>query len=164
MSIRQRVVVLLTLVSLAACDDGGSGDGSTTIDTGRATPTSASTATTVAPPRTSNSELPKGSDVSVFPDGDIDANLQPFIDQATTDLATRLDIDATSITTVSAVLVTWNDSSLGCPQPGMQYLQVLQDGAVIELRVDDTIYRYHSGGNSGPFPCDRPLDPPPTRL
>ena len=32
------------------------------------------------------------------------------------------------------------------------------------LKLDDTIYRYHSGGNSGPFPCDRPLDPPPTRL
>lgn len=164
MSTRHRVLVVSTLLALTACNGGGAGDDSTTVDTGRATPTSASAATTVATPRTSNSEPPKGSDVSVFPDGDIDPNLQPFIDQATTDLATRLEITATDITPVSAVLVTWNDSSLGCPEPGMQYLQVLQDGAVIELRADDTIYRYHSGGNRGPFPCDRPLDPPPTRL
>ena len=94
--------------------------------------------------------------------GDIDEGLRPFIDQATEDLAARLAIDPADIEALSAVLVTWPDSSLGCPQPGMQYAQVLTDGSIIELGVgegdDMVVYRYHTGGSSGPFLCDQPLD------
>lgn len=87
--------------------------------------------------------------------GDIDAGLQPFIGQATDDLAARLDIDASTITTHAAVLVVWPDSSLGCPQPDMQYAQVLTDGSVIELEHDGDIYRFHTGGANAPFICEQ---------
>src|SRR5688572_30891918 len=34
---------------------------------------------------------------------------------------------------VSAEAVQWNDSSLGCRQPGQQYLQVITDGHVLQF-------------------------------
>ena len=77
-------------------------------------------------------------------------------------LAVQLhEIEPDSIEVLTAVLVTWPDGSLGCPEPDMIYATVLTDGSVIELGVDDLVYRYHSGGDRPPFPCDRPLDPAP---
>ena len=114
------------------------------------------------PATTTSDGPPEGSDTTVYERGDIDEGLRPFIDQATEDLAARLAIDPADIEALSAVLVTWPDSSLGCPQPGMQYAQVLTDGSIIELGVgegdDMVVYRYHTGGSSGPFLCDQPLD------
>jgi hypothetical protein len=85
-----------------------------------------------------------------------DSGLQKFIAQAKQDLAQRLDIDPDQIEVVEAKAVVWPDSSLGCPQPGMAYLQVLQDGLLIRLKVGDKIYNYHSGGNRPPFLCENP--------
>lgn len=102
--------------------------------------------------------IPMPSDVSVFEPGTIDPALQPFIDIATADLAERLAVPETEVTVVSAVLVVWPDGSLGCPMPGMEYIQVLQDGSVIELEVGGAFYRYHTGGRQAtPFLCDQPL-------
>ncbi len=89
--------------------------------------------------------------------GDIAPGLQPLIDQATADLAGLLGVDASDITTHAAVLVTWPDASVGCPRPGMNYPQVMTDGSIIELAYDGVVYRYHSGGRSGPFQCPTPL-------
>lgn len=107
---------------------------------------------------------PVGSATSVYPAGDIDPGLSPYIRVATADLAERLAVDPSTITAVSGVLVVWPNAALGCPQPGMQYAQVAVDGSVIELRANDRVYRYHTGGDRGPFPCDVALDPLPTRL
>jgi len=38
----------------------------------------------------------------------------------------------------------------------MGYLQTPVDGSLIELSVDGTTYRYHSGGARGPFLCENP--------
>ena len=117
----------------------------------------------LTPPKPSTSTtggVPVGSDEPLYP-GQVDAGLNPFIDTAIADLAERLGVDPQEITTVSAVLVTWPDGSLGCPQPGMEYAQVLQDGSIIELRYAAKVYRYHSGGNRTPFLCDQPLAAPP---
>lgn len=110
------------------------------------------------PPTTGG--VPVGSEKPLYP-GQIDSGLTPFVDVAITDLAERLGADPEQITTVSAVLVTWSDGSLGCPLPGMAYAQVLQDGSIIELSYATKVYRYHSGGNRIPFLCDQPLAAPP---
>lgn len=73
--------------------------------------------------------------------------------QAKQDLAKQLTISVDQISLVEAQEVTWPDSSLGCPQLGMMYTQVLVDGYLIRLRVGDRIYEYHSGGNRPPFLC-----------
>ncbi|MGD9318190.1 MAG: hypothetical protein PVG56_15245, partial [Anaerolineae bacterium] len=49
--------------------------------------------------------------------------------------------------------VEWSDGSLGCPQPGMAYKQVPQEGVLIRLSVSGTIYNYHGGGSRDPFLC-----------
>ena len=130
-------------------------------DDGAPTPSTLVLATP-APDKTSTQPGPiEPSTDTVYEVGLIDRGLTPFVDRAVDDLATRLEIEPDSIEVLTAVLVTWPDGSLGCPEPDMIYATVLTDGSVIELGVDDLVYRYHSGGDRPPFPCDRPLDPAP---
>ena len=83
----------------------------------------------------------------------IEPSMQGLVDQAVADLAKRLDIDASSITTVSAAAVVWPDGSVGCPRPGLLYPQVRVDGALIVLSAGGETYRYHSGGSRSLFLC-----------
>ncbi len=64
---------------------------------------------------------------------------------AVEDLAARVGVDADAVTVVSARAVTWPDSSLGCPQPGMRYLPRVVDGSLVELEVAGARYRYTGG-------------------
>ena len=89
-----------------------------------------------------------------------DAGLQNLIDKAVVDLANRLSIPATEITLLDATSMVWPDASLGCPQPGMAYAQVPEDGLLIRLQVGDQIYPYHSGGLRDPFLCETILKDP----
>lgn len=177
-------VALAVAVAACAADDAATSVGETTADTGPIT--TASAATTAAaggdstadgaddtrPPATSAMPTPSdptpggsttvpGPPVSaaepLYAPGDIDAGLQPFIDQAAADLAARLAVDRDQISTHAAVLVVWPDTSLGCPQPDMSYAQVLTDGSVIELEHAGDVYRYHTGGERGPFICEQPI-------
>jgi hypothetical protein len=88
--------------------------------------------------------------------GEIDPGLQPLIELAIVDLSERLDVDASDIAVLDARLVTWPDSSMGCPEPGQVYLPVVADGSIIELAVDDVVYTYHTGGDIyEPFLCEQ---------
>ena len=93
-----------------------------------------------------------------------DAGLQNLIEKAKADLAQRLKISVNEITLVEATSVVWPDASLGCPQPGMAYIQVPEDGLLIKLQVGDQAYSYHSGGFRDPFLCEtvyKDPNPPP---
>lgn len=87
----------------------------------------------------------------------IDKGLQPFIDDAVNQLVETLGVASADITVQAARLVVWTDSSLGCPDPKMEYAQVPADGSVIELVVDGETYWFHSGGSRTPFPCTSAL-------
>jgi hypothetical protein len=167
----RRVVLAVSVVlvaALAGCSsdgDGASQESSAVTPATGAPATGAPTtdaSTTAGAPATTNAAEPQGSDTTVYEQGDIDEGLRPFIREATDDLAARLAIDPADVEVLTAVLVTWPDASLGCPQPGMQYAQVLTDGSIIELGVGEggetVVYRYHTGGSSGPFLCDQPLE------
>lgn len=80
---------------------------------------------------------------------------QPLVEQARSDLARRLSVPAERIEVVEVRSVVWPDGSLGCPQPGMRYIQVLTDGALILLRYEGRTYEYHSGGSRPPFLCEQ---------
>lgn len=86
---------------------------------------------------------------------------ESLIDQAKADLAARLDISVQEIDVVEFRHVTWRDSSLGCPQPGRVYMQVLSDGSLIRLEAGGSVYEYHSGRGRGPFLCENPKPPAP---
>ena len=94
-----------------------------------------------------------------------------LIDKAKSDLAQRTGIEKDEIMLHEYRMVTWPDASLGCPQPGMAYAQVLVDGYLIMLRAGLGIYNYHGGGypDRGPFLCEggmgaKIIVPPPAGL
>lgn len=80
----------------------------------------------------------------------------PLVVQAMKDLAKQTGIPLDQITLVSNESVTWPDGALGCPQPGMAYMQVLVDGSRIILSAGGKTYEYHSGDRRGAFLCTNP--------
>lgn len=107
--------------------------------------------------------LPRvATDTSTEKVAPVSASLMPIVDSARQDLSGRLGVAENSIATVLAEFVTWPDSSLGCPRPGMSYLQVLTDGARIRLQAGGAVYEYHSGPTGVPFLCESSLFQAPT--
>ena len=161
---RRHIVIAVLLVTAVGC---AADDGAATTSTGSVPVTETSVTSSPIAPTTTDGDG-EGSDVPPQPiepfyeAGNIDSGLQPFIDQAAADLAIKLGVDVGGITTHAAVLVVWPDASLGCPQPDMQYTQAQTDGSIIELELDGSIYRYHTGGARGPFICDQPVSKPPS--
>jgi len=78
-----------------------------------------------------------------------------FIKQAKEDLAKRLKVDINQIELLEFKAVLWPDGGMGCPRPGMVYIQVQQEGYRIRLRVGDRLFAYHGGGNRPPFLCEK---------
>jgi hypothetical protein len=125
---------------------------STTVAAQDQSPTPTSSTPLGAPPLT---VVAITQETTVTPSAGIDPSMQPLVNQAVADLADRLQIDASKIVAVSAQAMSWPDKSLGCPQPGMVYNQVMVDGALIHLSVGGTTYNYHSGGSRAPFLCQK---------
>jgi hypothetical protein len=86
-------------------------------------------------------------------------NLQNLIEKAKEDLTQRLSISTIQINVVDAKEVIWSNSSLGCPQPGMLYAEVLTPGYLIRLNANDQDYEYHAGKGSAIFYCENPTPP-----
>lgn len=91
-----------------------------------------------------------GGEISLGP------GLQRLVDLAKQDLGARLGLEQAEIEIVQAEYVTWRDSSVGCPQPGYQYTQVLTNGSLIRLGANKQVYHYHSGRNRPPTLCENP--------
>ena len=70
---------------------------------------------------------------------------QALVQLAKEDLARRLDLSVSQISVVSAEPVDWPDTSLGCPQPGMMYAEVITPGYRIVLGATGQTYDYHTG-------------------
>jgi len=51
--------------------------------------------------------------------------------------------------------MNWPDSSIGCPQPGVSYLQVVTPGTVVMLRAGSKAYRVHVSDTRAII-CDGP--------
>lgn len=83
----------------------------------------------------------------------LDASVQQMVTQAREDLAVQLSIDPARVELIDVSSVTWPDSSLGCPRPGMAYTQVTVDGILIRFQVAGQSYEYHGGGGRAPFLC-----------
>ena len=86
-------------------------------------------------------------------------DLETLIEKAKADLAQQLSIAESTTKLVTAIKATWPDSSLGCPQPGIAYSQVLTDGFLIRLEADGNVYEYHTDANEQVFFCENPEFP-----
>lgn len=60
------------------------------------------------------------------------------------DLARRLEVSPEAIEVLSVEAVDWPDTSLGCPQPGMMYAQVITPGFRVLLKAEGESYEYHA--------------------
>jgi len=90
------------------------------------------------------------------PCGEADPACTAAAEASRVDLATHLDIELDQIDLLRKDRVTWNDGSLGCPQPDRAYTQAVVNGLFIELRVCETSYLYHAGPAGKPFLCVQP--------
>jgi len=63
---------------------------------------------------------------------------------AVEDLARRLDIPREQIRVLKVERVEWGDTSLGCPQPGKMYAQVVTPGYRVSLEAKGKTYEYHT--------------------
>ncbi len=68
----------------------------------------------------------------------------PVVDMAIQNLSERLKIPASDIQLVSEDAVDWPDTSLGFPEKGMMYAQVITPGFKIILKAGNKLYEYHS--------------------
>lgn len=83
-------------------------------------------------------------------------DLQKLIEKAKEDLANRLTISKDQISFIEIFEVTWPDSSLGCPQKGLAYAQVMTPGYLIRLASGNSQYEYHSGKGPDVIFCSNP--------
>lgn len=81
-------------------------------------------------------ELPEGLPVP--------AAAQPAVDRATADLAARRGLEPAAIAVVLVEAVEWPDGSLGCPEPGRAYPQVITPGWRILLQAAGETVAYHA--------------------
>ena len=84
----------------------------------------------------------KESDVTL--EINVPAEAQPAVLAALNDLAQRISVELNQIMIESFDIVEWSDSSLGCPEPGKMYSQVITPGYRIMLKSGDMTYEYHA--------------------
>jgi hypothetical protein len=96
---------------------------------------------TISPTRT-----PLTEEEIMTPDDTVPPSAQQVVQLAKEDLARRLDLPPEAIEVVSVEEVDWPDTSLGCPEPGMMYAQVITPGFQVVLEAEGQMYEYHTGG------------------
>jgi hypothetical protein len=92
---------------------------------------------------------------AALPKGTVDDKQLPFGHQmlaAQQDLAKRLNVPVREIRVAGAKRMTWNDASLGCPEAGFHYAQVVTEGWVLTLRHGERDYTYHADTHHA-IPC-----------
>lgn len=69
---------------------------------------------------------------------------QTAVDAVLRDAATRLGAPAAQLRIERAEARDWNDSSLGCPQPGFMYAQVITPGYFVVVSGGGKRLEYHT--------------------
>lgn len=123
---------------------------------------------TITPPQTpqhSVSPLPRPKhNVSPLPTPEppnretaveIPAQAVDAVARARADMSEQLGISQEQIVVVSIEDVQWRDASLGCPQPGMMYAQVITPGYRMILKSGEKQFKYHSAkGQDNAVQCE----------
>jgi hypothetical protein len=83
-----------------------------------------------------------------------EATMKAMSELARQKLAEELEIGVDQIQVVSADPTYWSDTSLGCPQPGMTYPQVMTPGYRVTLVVGNDVYTYHTDTKQTVVRCE----------
>lgn len=166
---RAAALVGAVALGLTACGE-ASGPGSTPGPTSTTTTPAETTGPdeTASAPSTSEDEMESAKPVPVptsavpeLPTGRVpEAVLERAdVQAAVADYAERMDVPVDEVEVAGFAEVTWNDGSIGCPEPGMMYTQALVPGYQLVLRVDDTLASYHAAKGKDFFYCAKPRPP-----
>lgn len=93
-----------------------------------------------------------------------EAESEHLVEMAKADLAQRLGLSADEIEVQSVEPTEFPDASLGVPEPGKSYAQVVTPGYIIELSADGETYRYHAGNGRIVAVPDEAARPPEGRI
>lgn len=74
---------------------------------------------------------------------------------AIADLSKQTGLPAEQINVDSVTAMEWPDSSLGCPQEGMMYAQVITPGYLIVLSAQGQTYEYHADQKTNVVLCKK---------
>jgi hypothetical protein len=74
------------------------------------------------------------------------------------DAARRFNVAENLVVVASAEQLTWNDGSLGCPLPGMNYTQALVPGYRIVAKSAAGAFIYHTDSTGNLATCDTQLE------
>jgi hypothetical protein len=85
---------------------------------------------------------------------ELPAGAEALVTLAQQDLARRLDLAPEAIRVVSVEPVEWSDTSLGCPQPGLAYVQVTTPGFRVMLEAEGHMYEYHTDKERTAILCE----------
>ena len=88
------------------------------------------------------------------PEASLSNEARDVIQLTKDDLARRLKVPVSDISVVSVEAVDWPDTSLGCPQPGMAYAQVITPGFRVVLEAAGKTCEYHTDSSSHLVLCD----------
>ena len=138
MKMRHLALLSLLALLLAAC-------GPRPQPTPEATPSEKTDTGTPAQPTPGESPLPKpGISPISPPPSPPPAEPVAAAAAAVAYLAAELDISPEEVTVLSFEPVEWSDASLGCPQPGMMYVQVITPGYRFLLEAEGREYEVHT--------------------
>jgi hypothetical protein len=84
-----------------------------------------------------------------------------MLERVIRDAAERARVPADRVDVTRAESVQWRDGSLGCPQPGMSYIQMIVDGYWVELVAGGRPYDYRLDGTGRFVLCEGPVKSPP---
>ena len=87
------------------------------------------------------------------------SGIENLVNMAKNDLAQRLSISVDEINVSDARSVVWPNASLGCPQEGMFYAEVLTPGYLIRLSTGGLEYEYHASRGTEVVYCENPTPP-----
>ncbi len=91
----------------------------------------------------------------------IPAEYQNIADEAIRLVANQLGISPDEVTVLSVEPVTWSDASLGCPQPGMMYAQVITPGYLVITQAQGETQQVHLNNQGQGMVCPPEQAKPP---
>ena len=140
--LRLAAALAIGLVAVACSTTGGGATGSGASASTRPTPSLAPRPTVV----------PTGSPVT----GEVPPAV---IDAVRAELGTLTGTDPSTATVVKAESVEWPDGSLGCPQRGVMYVQVVTPGYQVVLEQTGRDYDYRVAGEGAVIRLCEALQP-----
>jgi hypothetical protein len=93
---------------------------------------------------------------SMAPIGEVPGDL---LDAIVNDAAERAGIQRDEVEVLTAESVTWNDGSLGCPEPGMMYTQALVPGYRVVVEAGGEEMHFHASERGSFRFCENPKPP-----